>query len=79
VDIGLPDLDGYTVGREIRALLGPTVQLIALTGYGKAEDQRRSQEAGFDAHLVKPVSGQLLRDVMAARYATQQTSSTCSP
>jgi signal transduction histidine kinase len=69
VDIGLPDLDGYEVGRQIRAILGPSVGLIALTGYGQAQDRQRSQEAGFDAHLVKPVSARLLRETLAACHA----------
>ena len=56
VDIGLPGIDGYEVARRLRkdpATRG--VKLIALTGYGLAEDQRRVLEAGFDLHLVKPV------------------------
>jgi signal transduction histidine kinase len=64
VDIGLPDLDGYEVGLRIRGILGQSVRLIALTGYGQAEDRERSRDAGFDAHLVKPVSEQLLREAM---------------
>jgi signal transduction histidine kinase len=56
IDIGLPRIDGYEVGRRIRAALGTQVRLVALTGYGQEQDQRRSSEAGFDAHLVKPVS-----------------------
>jgi CheY-like chemotaxis protein len=72
VDIGLPDMDGYEVGRRIRALLGPSVQLIALTGYGQAEDRQRSRAAGFDAHLVKPVSEQHLREAMAARHVASR-------
>jgi PAS domain S-box-containing protein len=56
LDIGLPVMDGYTLGRELRARLGgATPILIALTGYGQEQDQRRSAEAGFAAHLVKPV------------------------
>jgi CheY-like chemotaxis protein len=66
VDIGLPDLDGYDVARQIRAILGSSVRLIALTGYGQASDRQRSLEAGFDAHLVKPVSTQALHDALAA-------------
>ena len=56
VDIGLPGMDGYEVARRLRAS-EPTqhIKLIALTGYGLAEDQRRVLEAGFDLHLVKPV------------------------
>jgi signal transduction histidine kinase len=56
VDIGLPGIDGYEVARRMRA--NPDthhIRLIALTGYGLAEDQRRVLDAGFDLHLVKPV------------------------
>ena len=70
VDIGLPDLDGYEVGRQIRAILGPPVRLIALTGYGQPEDRQRSRAAGFDAHLVKPVSGSLLHQTIGALLAS---------
>ncbi len=56
LDIGLPRMDGYEVARRVRQLpnLGTTT-LIAMTGYGQEEDRRKSQEAGFDYHLVKPV------------------------
>jgi len=56
LDIGLPDLDGYEVAKRLRAL--PETQdalLIALTGYGQAEDIERSQSAGFNHHLLKPL------------------------
>lgn len=55
LDIGLPDIDGYAVARELRkvdALRG--TKLVALTGYGRPQDLRAAQEAGFDAHLLKP-------------------------
>jgi signal transduction histidine kinase len=56
VDIGLPGIDGYEVARRLRAHAATSaMRLIALTGYGLAEDQRRVLEAGFDMHLVKPV------------------------
>jgi CheY-like chemotaxis protein len=56
LDIGLPTLNGYEVCRRIRARpWGASVMLIALTGWGQEEDRRRSHEAGFDGHLVKPV------------------------
>ncbi|SFU52478.1 response regulator [Pseudoduganella namucuonensis] len=56
VDIGLPGIDGYEVARRLRANESTRgMKLIALTGYGLAEDQRRVLEAGFDLHLVKPV------------------------
>jgi CheY-like chemotaxis protein len=56
LDIGLPGFDGYEAGRRIRAALGSRVLLVAVTARGEAEDRRRSSDAGFDAHLVKPVS-----------------------
>jgi CheY-like chemotaxis protein len=56
VDIGLPGLDGYEVGRRLREALGNPVLLVALTGYGRVDDRRKVREAGFDAHLVKPVA-----------------------
>ena len=56
IDIGLPDLDGYEVARVLRLRLGERVKLIALTGYGQQADRKRSEAAGFDAHLVKPVA-----------------------
>ncbi|MBY0278075.1 response regulator, partial [Candidatus Binatia bacterium] len=56
LDLGLPRLDGVEVARRIRATpWGRDVLLIALTGWGQDDDRRRSTEAGFDHHLVKPV------------------------
>ena len=56
VDIGLPGIDGYEVARRLRQdPSARAIRLIALTGYGLEEDQRRVLEAGFDLHLVKPV------------------------
>jgi CheY-like chemotaxis protein len=67
IDIGLPDLDGYEVARRLRAADSQQpAALIALTGYGQAEDQRRALEAGFDAHLTKPVSAELLIRALGA-------------
>jgi signal transduction histidine kinase/CheY-like chemotaxis protein len=65
-DIGLPGMDGYGVVGELRR--NPSTartRVIALTGYGSAQDRLRSQEAGFDAHLVKPVQPQVLQDLFA--------------
>ena len=61
-DIGLPGLDGYAVARRLRGNPA-TVQarLIAVTAYGRDEDRRRSHEAGFERHLVKPVDPDDLR------------------
>jgi CheY-like chemotaxis protein len=55
VDIGLPGMDGYEFARAMRERLGSGVRLIALTGYGTENDRQRAAEAGFDAHLTKPV------------------------
>jgi CheY-like chemotaxis protein len=56
IDLGLPDMDGSEVARRVREVLGSReILLVALTGYGTEEDQRRTREAGFDLHLVKPV------------------------
>ncbi len=55
VDIGLPLMDGFEVARRVRAVLGGSISLVALTGYGQAEDRQRTAAAGFDAHLTKPV------------------------
>ena len=57
LDIGLPKLSGYEVARRIRQQpWGQGIVLIALTGWGQEADRQRSQEAGFDHHLVKPVA-----------------------
>ena len=67
LDIGLPMLNGYEVCRRIRAAaMGRAMVLIALTGWGQDEDRRRSQEAGFDGHLVKPVDHTHLLALLAA-------------
>ena len=57
VDIDLPVMDGYEVATRLRQMKGlpGNVRLVALTGYGQESDRRRSKEAGFDSHLVKPV------------------------
>jgi signal transduction histidine kinase/ActR/RegA family two-component response regulator len=75
LDIGLPRLNGYEAARKIRELHGQPSRplLVALTGWGQDEDRRRSEEAGFDAHLVKPVDeaalGKLLDDLGASKQA----------
>jgi signal transduction histidine kinase len=67
VDVGLPGVDGYEVARRVRAdERGRTVRLVALTGYGLPDDHRRSREAGFDSHLVKPVDPARLAGVIGA-------------
>lgn len=65
VDIGLPGLDGYEVARRVRESLGHNIYLIALTGYGQAEDKKKALEAGFDVHLTKPADFVDLQNVLA--------------
>jgi CheY-like chemotaxis protein len=67
VDIGLPGIDGCEVAKRIRSV-DPSIRLVALTGYGRDEDLAASRAAGFDAHLVKPVSveqlGSLIKELL---------------
>jgi signal transduction histidine kinase/ActR/RegA family two-component response regulator len=67
IDIGLPRMDGYEVARQARASMDGKRRplLVALTGYGLAEDRRRAIESGFDEHLVKPVEPAALDKVLA--------------
>jgi CheY-like chemotaxis protein len=66
LDIGLPGMDGFEVARRLRQMsLSPQPLLVALTGYGQADDIRRSREAGFDHHLVKPADPETLTSLFA--------------
>jgi PAS domain S-box-containing protein len=70
LDIGLPGMNGYEVARRLRAAAElREVLLVALTGYGQEEDRRRSREAGFDRHLVKPAAPDELVAVLAGLEA----------
>jgi CheY-like chemotaxis protein len=67
LDIGLPKLNGFDAARRIREQpWGKGMLLVALTGWGQDEDRRRSKEAGFDAHLVKPAKPDALRALLAS-------------
>ena len=66
LDIGLPGMDGYAVAAKLRAAGHHRATLVAVTGYGQDEDLRRSSAAGFDRHLVKPIDGATLREILAA-------------
>ena len=62
LDLGMPEMDGMTLARYLRAALGEQApKLVALTGYGQPADRARAQEAGFDAYLVKPVDPEELQ------------------
>jgi PAS domain S-box-containing protein len=66
LDIGLPKLDGYETCRRIRAMpSGQDVVIVAVTGWGQEGDRQRSSEAGFDAHLVKPLEPETLSAILA--------------
>jgi signal transduction histidine kinase/ActR/RegA family two-component response regulator len=66
IDIGLPDIDGYEVARRLKARSPRRIALIALTGYGQPEDVRRARAAGFDIHLVKPITVERLEAAIAS-------------
>jgi signal transduction histidine kinase/ActR/RegA family two-component response regulator len=71
LDIGLPGMDGYELAAALRAMLPNTpLQLIAITGYGQPADRSRSAEAGFAAHLVKPVDVAAVQDAIARAAET---------
>ena len=73
LDIGLPKLNGYEVARKIREQpWGKSMVLVALTGWGQEEDRRKSREAGFNGHLVKPVDLDNLMKLLAV-LETQKT------
>src|SRR5438874_578384 len=65
LDIGLPGMDGYEVVRRLRQKPGLEKALIAaVSGYGQDEDRRRSREAGFDRHLIKPIGRATLEELL---------------
>jgi PAS domain S-box-containing protein len=66
LDIGMPDLNGYDVARELRRTeCGKDLRLIALTGWGQDEDKRRARDAGFDHHLTKPIDPHRLEELLS--------------
>ena len=69
IDIGLPVMDGYELARRLRQLANmKTVPLIAISGYGRAEDRRAAEQAGFDLHLVKPIDPVRLERLLATLH-----------
>jgi signal transduction histidine kinase/ActR/RegA family two-component response regulator len=65
LDIGLPDIDGYEVARQLRAGASRDAYLVALTGYGQSEDEAAAYAAGFDRHMTKPVEPAALARMLA--------------
>ena len=66
LDIGLPGLDGFEVARRIRQESTlKNIVLVAMTGYARDTERQRSQEAGFDHHLVKPVDFDEVQKILA--------------
>ncbi len=66
LDIGLPQMDGYSLARKLREEHGSELVLAALTGYGQERDRRLSHEAGINHHLVKPVGLDAVREIIAS-------------
>ena len=65
IDLGLPGMDGYAVARELRSRPETkAIRLVAVTGYGQAEDRRRALAAGFDQHVTKPVDASMLDELL---------------
>jgi CheY-like chemotaxis protein len=72
-DVGLPDIDGLEVARRVRRVADLRgARLIALTGYGQAEDVRQALEAGFEAHLTKPINLDQLLTLLAGREVDRE-------
>jgi two-component system, chemotaxis family, CheB/CheR fusion protein len=72
LDLGLPGLDGFEVCRQLREQGLEKAHIVAITGYGQDEDRRRSREAGFDEHLVKPVDPDALMKRLEAVTANKR-------
>jgi CheY-like chemotaxis protein len=65
LDIGLPDINGYKLAQQVRATpWGRSAVLVAVTGWGQEEDRLRAVEAGFDQHLVKPISAEMVESIL---------------
>ncbi|QEL20506.1 response regulator [Limnoglobus roseus] len=73
VDLNMPGMDGCELARELRTGQGPPPFLVAVTAKSGKEDYRRTAEAGFDAHLVKPVTPDHLLAVLFRTRASEQT------
>ena len=69
IDIGMPGMDGYEVAKRVRKDLEDSILLIALTGFGQADDRERAAAAGFDEHLTKPIRVEELQQIFMRRFS----------
>jgi signal transduction histidine kinase/ActR/RegA family two-component response regulator len=69
IDIGMPGMDGYEVAKRVRENLEEGILLIALTGFGQADDRERAAAAGFDEHLTKPIRIEELQQIFQRRFS----------
>src|SRR3954464_10915117 len=66
LDIAMPGLDGYEIARTLRAKYGPDgIRIVAVTAYGDKQARQKVREAGFDAHVVKPVDFEIIESIVA--------------
>ena len=66
LDLGMPGMDGWEVAKRLRRELGrETVRIVAVSGHGEPADHHRSRQAGFDAHVTKPLDMPLLESILA--------------
>lgn len=84
LDIGMPQMTGYAVARQIRGRYGSHIHIVAVTAYGSQEDKTVAFEAGFDFHLVKPVPPEKLLAIASdpgfqRRSAMQVRSTSAKP
>jgi CheY-like chemotaxis protein len=65
IDLGLPGVDGYEVARRLRAAVGDSIRLVALTGYSDGASRQSANAAGFDDFVVKPVMPEVLAGILS--------------
>jgi CheY-like chemotaxis protein len=76
LDLGLPELDGFEVARQLRSQHGAGLVIVALSGYSQPEHARRAREVGFDRHLAKPISDAALAAVLRMARGRRDRSGT---
>jgi CheY-like chemotaxis protein len=72
LDIGMPSIDGYELARMLRKKYDERILLVAVSGYGSDDHHRRSREAGFDAHVQKPVDMKIVESMLATVLASRR-------